>query len=66
LPSVGRWFHWLAAAYDLANAGHHVDLFEASARLGGLAAGLKEHIGSGRWKPTIITGSLQIKLFGSG
>ncbi|MCC6956649.1 MAG: NAD(P)/FAD-dependent oxidoreductase, partial [Anaerolineales bacterium] len=39
---IGAGFGGLAAAYDLARAGHEVTVFEASDHTGGLAAGFKE------------------------
>lgn len=39
---IGAGFGGMAAAYDLAKAGHEVTIFEASNTVGGLAAGFKE------------------------
>lgn len=39
---IGAGFGGLSAAYDLALAGHEVTVLEASAKVGGLAAGFKE------------------------
>jgi protoporphyrinogen oxidase len=39
---IGAGAAGLAAAYDLAGPGHAVDVFEAGAEVGGLAAGFKE------------------------
>jgi len=39
---IGAGFGGMAAAYDLAKAGHEVTIFEASDTVGGLAAGFKE------------------------
>lgn len=39
---IGAGFGGLAAAYDLARAGHHITLFESADYVGGLAAGFKE------------------------
>lgn len=39
---IGAGIGGMAAAYDLARAGHHVTLFEGSDTVGGLAAGFKE------------------------
>ncbi len=39
---LGAGIGGLAAAYDLAKAGHHITLFEAEDYVGGLAAGFKE------------------------
>ena len=39
---IGAGFGGLAAAYDLAKAGHDVTVYEASDHVGGLAAGFKE------------------------
>lgn len=39
---IGGGFTGLAAASDLLRVGHHVDLYEASPHLGGLAAGFAE------------------------
>jgi protoporphyrinogen oxidase len=39
---IGAGFGGMAAAYDLANAGHSVTLFEAADVVGGLASGFKE------------------------
>ncbi len=38
---IGAGFAGLSAAYDLANAGHHVTVFEAAPQVGGLAAGFR-------------------------
>jgi protoporphyrinogen oxidase len=39
---IGAGIGGMSAAFDLARAGHHVTIFEASSRVGGLAAGFKE------------------------
>src|SRR4030067_935305 len=39
---IGAGVGGRSAAYDLANAGHSVVIYEASSRVGGLAAGFKE------------------------
>jgi protoporphyrinogen oxidase len=39
---IGAGFGGMAAAYDLAKAGHKVTIFEASDYVGGLASGFKE------------------------
>ncbi len=39
---IGAGFGGMAAAYDLAKAGHHVTLYEAADHVGGLADGFKE------------------------
>jgi len=39
---IGAGFGGMAAAYDLTKAGHHVTIYEASERAGGLASGFKE------------------------
>jgi protoporphyrinogen oxidase len=39
---IGAGVGGMSAAYDLANAGHSVVIYEASSRVGGLAAGFKE------------------------
>jgi protoporphyrinogen oxidase len=39
---VGAGIGGMAAAYDLVNAGHHVEIFEASDQVGGLAGGFKD------------------------
>jgi protoporphyrinogen oxidase len=39
---VGAGFGGMAAAYDLARAGHKVTIFEAANQVGGLAAGFKQ------------------------
>lgn len=39
---LGAGIGGMAAAYDLARAGHHVTIFEAADHVGGLAAGFKE------------------------
>jgi len=39
---IGAGFGGMAAAYDLAKAGHQVTIFEAADHVGGLAAGFKE------------------------
>ncbi|MCW5839569.1 MAG: FAD-dependent oxidoreductase, partial [Anaerolineales bacterium] len=39
---VGAGFGGMAAAYDLARAGHQVTIFEAAGHVGGLASGFKE------------------------
>jgi protoporphyrinogen oxidase len=39
---VGAGFGGMAAAYDLAKAGHKVTIFEAANQVGGLAAGFKQ------------------------
>lgn len=39
---IGAGFGGMAAAYDLARAGHAVTIFEADARVGGLAQGFKK------------------------
>lgn len=39
---LGAGFGGMAAAYDLARAGHQVTLYEAADQVGGLAAGFKE------------------------
>jgi len=39
---IGAGFGGMAAAYDLAKAGHEVTIFEASDTVGGLASGFKE------------------------
>ncbi|MBA3469532.1 MAG: NAD(P)/FAD-dependent oxidoreductase [Herpetosiphonaceae bacterium] len=38
---IGAGFAGLSAAYDLANAGHQVTVFEAAPQVGGLAAGFR-------------------------
>lgn len=39
---IGAGFGGMAAAYDLAQAGHNVTIFEAAPHVGGLAAGFKQ------------------------
>ncbi|MEX2161153.1 MAG: NAD(P)/FAD-dependent oxidoreductase [Anaerolineales bacterium] len=39
---IGAGFGGMAAAYDLAKAGHQVTIYEAAAQVGGLAAGFKQ------------------------
>jgi len=39
---VGAGFGGMAAAYDLARAGHQVTIYEADSFVGGLASGFKE------------------------
>lgn len=39
---IGAGFGGMAAAYDLAKAGHNVTIFEAASHVGGLAAGFKQ------------------------
>ena len=39
---IGAGVGGMAAAYDFVNAGHEVEIFEASDTVGGLAAGIKE------------------------
>jgi protoporphyrinogen oxidase len=39
---IGAGFGGMAAAYDLAKAGHDVTIYEAAASVGGLAAGFKQ------------------------
>lgn len=39
---IGAGAGGMAAAWDLVRAGHHVDLYEAGDRVGGLAAGFKD------------------------
>jgi protoporphyrinogen oxidase len=39
---VGAGFGGMAAAYDLAKAGHEVTIYEAASQVGGLAAGFKQ------------------------
>jgi protoporphyrinogen oxidase len=39
---IGAGVGGMAAAYDFVNAGHNVTIFEASANVGGLAAGFKD------------------------
>jgi len=39
---IGAGFGGMAAAYDLARAGHEVTIYEAAAQVGGLAAGFKQ------------------------
>ena len=39
---IGAGYAGMAAAYDLAQAGHHVTILEAAKHVGGLAAGFKE------------------------
>jgi protoporphyrinogen oxidase len=39
---IGAGIGGMAAAYDLVNAGHEVEIFEAAAQVGGLAAGFRD------------------------
>ena len=39
---IGAGFGGMAAAYDLAKAGHKVTIYEAAETVGGLASGFKE------------------------
>ncbi|MBN2550384.1 MAG: FAD-dependent oxidoreductase, partial [Anaerolineales bacterium] len=39
---IGAGIGGMAAAYDLVRRGHHVDIYEGSDQVGGLAAGFKE------------------------
>ncbi len=46
---IGAGIGGMAAAYDLVNAGHEVEIFEAAAQVGGLAAGFKDE----KWDWTV-------------
>jgi uncharacterized protein with NAD-binding domain and iron-sulfur cluster len=53
---IGAGLGGMAAAYDLVQAGHEVDIFEAADYVGGLAPALKIPTGIGRLSATTITG----------
>ena len=55
---IGAGIGGMAAAYDLANAGHQVTIYEAADHAGGLASRLQgTAAGTGRWKSSTTTGS---------
>jgi len=54
---IGTGFGGMAAAYDLAKAGHKVTIFERRITSAGWPAGSRNQTGTGRWKSSTTIGS---------